>query len=81
MNNIGNRQARRAWDAACRKQIKNGGVFIAEIQHDPACLIYSKERVCTCNPDRVLKDDAGRVMARVENAGFFDPLEFAGVCL
>ncbi|WP_296762635.1 DUF3102 domain-containing protein [Sediminimonas sp.] len=35
----------------------------------------TRERLCNCNPDRVLRDDRGRVLARVEGAGFYDPLE------
>ncbi len=38
---------------------------------------WAAARLCGCNPDRVLKDHAGRVLARVEGAGFYDPLEFA----
>jgi starvation-inducible outer membrane lipoprotein len=75
----GNRQARRAWAAARKKHIQRGNVYHVEIQHDADCLIYSTERTCTCNPDRVLKDDRGRVLARVEGAGFYDPMELCGV--
>jgi hypothetical protein len=71
----GNRQARRAWAAARRKHIKRGHVYQIDIEHDPDCMIYSPERVCTCNPNRVLMDDQRRVLARVEGAGFYDPLE------
>jgi hypothetical protein len=79
MSNKSNRQARRAWAAARKKHIKRGHVYIAEIQHDPCCMIYSTARVCTCNAIRVLKDDRGRVLARVEGAGFYDPLELVEV--
>ncbi|MCC5974729.1 MAG: hypothetical protein JJT81_11835 [Rubellimicrobium sp.] len=75
----GNRKARRAWAAARKRHIRPGHVYIAEIQHDPDCMIYSTERTCTCNPTRILKDDRGRELARVENAGFYDPLEMAEV--
>jgi hypothetical protein len=75
----GNRQARRAWAAARKKHIRRGHVYHVEYRHDADCLIYSSERTCTCNPDRVLKDDRGRVLARVEGAGFFDPMELCGV--
>lgn len=74
----GNRKARRAWDAARKKHIKPGRVYHAEFQHDPCCMIYSPERVCTCNPHRVLMDEDRRVLARVEGAGFYDPLEMMG---
>ena len=73
-----NRKARRAWSAAQRKHMKPGRVCIAEIQHDEWCAIYSRARVCNCDPVRVLKDDRGRILARVAGAGFFDPLELAG---
>jgi hypothetical protein len=70
-----NRQARRAWAAACRKHIRPGNFYRVEFQHDAACLIYSRETLCNCNCDRVLMDDAGRMLARVEGAGFYDPFE------
>ncbi|MCM2561354.1 hypothetical protein M8756_00100 [Lutimaribacter sp. EGI FJ00015] len=69
------RQARRAWAAARRKHIKRGHVYHVQFHHDPACAIYSQERICCCNPDRILMDDRGRVLARVQGAGFYDPLE------
>ena len=75
MESTGNRQVRRAWDAARRKHIKRGRVYQIDFEHDPDCLIYSAARECTCNCNRVLKDDRGRVLARVEGAGFYDPLE------
>ncbi len=71
----GTRQARRAWIAARRRLIKRGNLYHVEFQHDADCMIYSRERVCTCNPDRVLKDAKGCTLARVEGAGAFDPLE------
>lgn len=70
-----NRQARRAWAAARRKHMKRGNVYIAEFQHDDRCAIYSRARICNCNPVRVLKDDMGRVLASVENGGPYDPLD------
>ena len=72
-----NRQARRAWAAARRKHIKRGNLYHVEIQHDPGCAIYTPDRLCNCDPHRVLKDDVGRVLVRVEGAGFYDPLELA----
>ncbi len=71
----GTRQARRAWLVARRRHIKRGNLYHVEFQHDPDCTIYSRERICTCNPVRVLKDTGGRTLARVEGAGAFDPLE------
>jgi hypothetical protein len=75
---MSNRRARRAWAAARRRHIKRGHVYQVEIQHDPDCLIYGPAKVCTCDPVRILKDDAGRVLARIEGAGEYDPLELAG---
>ncbi|MBF9059047.1 hypothetical protein HKCCSP123_07600 [Rhodobacterales bacterium HKCCSP123] len=75
----GNRQARRAWAAARKKHMKRGHLYHVEFQHDPDCAIYTRERLCTCNPHRVLKDEAGRVLARVEGAGFYDPTELMEV--
>lgn len=72
------RQARREWAAAQRKHIKRGNLYHVELQHDPGCVIYTRERLCTCDPHRVLKNDRGRVLARVEGAGEFDPLELMG---
>ena len=69
------RQARRAWAAARRQHIKRGRVCHLEFAHEPDCAIYTPERLCSCNPDRILRDDTGRVLARVEGAGAFDPLE------
>ncbi|MCZ4354848.1 hypothetical protein O4H61_20265 [Roseovarius aestuarii] len=71
----GTRQARRAWVAACRKHIKRGKLYHVEFQHDPDCMIYSHEQVCTCNSVRVLKDAQGRPLACIEGAGEYDPLE------
>lgn len=75
----GNRKARRAWAAARNKHIKRGRVFHIEFRHDPGCLIFSSERVCTCNPQRILKDDRARVLACVDGAGFSDPLDLTEV--
>lgn len=75
----GSRHARRAWAAARRRHLRKGRVYIVEFRHDSGCGIYTRERLCSCNPDRVLKDDSGKVLARVEGAGFFDPLELAEV--
>lgn len=72
------RQARRAWAAARRKHIRRGNLYHVEFQHDPGCAIYTTARLCTCDPHRVLKDDRGRELARVEGAGGFDPLELMG---
>ncbi|MEM9394395.1 MAG: hypothetical protein AAGA38_11085, partial [Pseudomonadota bacterium] len=55
---------------------KRGKIYHVEIRHDPECAIYTHARVCNCNPDRVLRDEGGRQLARVEGAGFYDPLEF-----
>lgn len=76
-----NRQARRQWAAARRKHIKRGNIYHVEFQHDATCTIYTPTRLCNCNPDRVLKDDRGRVLARVEGAGFYDPLELMGAAI
>ena len=70
-----NRKARRAWVAARRKHLKRGRVCFIDFEHDRNCLIYSPSRVCTCTCNRVLTDDEGRVLARVEGAGSYDPLE------
>ena len=75
---MSNRKARRAWAAAQRRHIRRGAVYHIEFQHDPDCLIYSPARVCTCDAVRVLKDDEGRVLATVEGAGPYDPLELTG---
>lgn len=76
---MSNRKTRRAWAAALRKHTRPGRVLHAEIRHDDACLIYSPARVCTCDADRVLRDDDGKVLAKVAGAGPFDPLEMTGV--
>jgi len=46
-------------------------------QHDDWCGIYAADALCHCNPHRILTDNQGRVLARVEGAGFYDPLEFS----
>lgn len=76
MKSKSKRQARRAWAKALRKHLRPGQVFFPEIQHDAWCAIYTRERCCNCDPIRVLKDDRGRELARVEGAGFYDPMEF-----
>ena len=73
------RTARRAWSAVMRKHIRRGRIYMVEFRHDPDCLIYSSARVCTCNPDRVLKNDQGKTLATVAGAGPYDPLEVTEV--
>ncbi|MEM6277626.1 MAG: hypothetical protein AAF714_11835 [Pseudomonadota bacterium] len=73
------RRARRAWAAARRRHMKPGRIVIAEFQHDPDCAIYTPARLCNCNPHRVLKDETGRILARVEGVGHFDPTELLEV--
>lgn len=75
---MSNRKARRAWNAAVRKQIRRRRVRYVEIRHDADCPIYSSVGVCTCNPDRVLMDEARTVLALVEGAGPYDPSEVIG---
>ena len=70
-----NRNARCKWKAAIRKHVKRSRLYYYEVQHDEWCGIYTSARLCNCDPVRVLKDDTGRVLARVEGAGFYDPLE------
>lgn len=74
----GSRTARRAWASALKRHVRRGHVYQVDIRHDPDCGIYTAARLCNCNPDRVLKDDKGRVLAEVAGAGFYDPLEFIG---
>lgn len=69
------RQARRAWAAARRKHIKRGQLYHIDFQHDPQCAVYTRERLCNCDPVRVLKDANHRILARVEGVGEYDPLE------
>ena len=76
---MSNRKARRAWSAAFHKHSRPGRVLQVEVRHDPACLIYTRARVCTCDPDRVLMDEHCKILAKVEGAGPYDPLEFAEV--
>ena len=70
-----NRKARRAWAAARRKHTKRGKLYHVEIQHDHNCAIYTPTQLCNCNPHRVLKDDQGRTLVRVEGADPYNPLE------
>lgn len=72
---MSNRRARRAWAAARRRHLKPGKLYHVEIQHADGCMIYSPAKVCTCNATRVLRDDRGRLLARVEGAGEYDPFE------
>lgn len=78
MTDQGNRAARRAWASAIKRHVKRGNVYQVDIRHESGCGIYTAARLCNCNPDRVLKDDKGRVLAEVAGAGFYDPLEFMG---
>lgn len=73
-----NLRARRAWAAALRKHLKPGHVYFPELQHDKWCAIYTPSQYCNCDPIRILKDDRGRVLARVDGAGSYDPLELIG---
>ncbi|MFD0982816.1 hypothetical protein [Tropicimonas aquimaris] len=68
------RHQRRKWRAACRRLIKRGNLYHYEVQHDPWCGIY-EGHPCHCDPVRVLRDDSGRALARIEGAGFYDPME------
>lgn len=70
-----NRKARRAWAAALRKHVRPGAVLHVEFRHDPDCAIYTQTRLCSCDPDRVLKDHSGRTLAHVEGAGPYSPFE------
>lgn len=70
----GTRRARRAWAAALKKHVKPGRTCFVEFRHDDWCAIYTSERLCNCIPHRVLKDDKGRLLARVEGAGCYDPV-------
>ena len=72
------RRARRAWAAALRKHRRRGRVLSSEIAHDDWCHIHGAERVCTCTPTRTLRDLRGRVLARVDGAGEYDPVEWLG---
>ena len=75
------RQARREWAAACQKHIKRGSFYNVEVRHDYECAIYTPMRLCDCNPDRILKDYEGRVLARVSGAGPYRPLEMVEASL
>ena len=57
--------------------MRPGTVTHTEVMHDDWCAIYTPERTCNCNPTRVLRDADWRELARVEGAGFYDPLESA----
>lgn len=72
-----NRQARRAWAAAMRKNVSHDApqTLIVNIRHEDGCGIRGPGHRCDCNPERVLLDAKGRVLARVEGAGPYDPFE------
>lgn len=72
------RKARRAWATALAKHCKPGTLVHIEFQHDPWCGVYLPERYCTCSPTRVLLDDKGGTLAKVDGGGPYDPLEFLG---
>lgn len=69
-------KARRAWKAALRKHAKPGRIVFVRLEHDGSCAPISADcTICTCMPDRILADEKGRELARVEEAGFYeDPL-------
>jgi hypothetical protein len=52
-----------------------GSVLRAEVQHEADCAIYTPDRICTCDSDRVVTDEHGRELVRVVGAGPYDPLE------
>ena len=74
----GNRKSRRAWAAAQKKYMRPGGLTHLQVKHDESCELLAGGYLCNCNPTRVLKDDVGRTLAVVENAGSYSPLEFLG---
>ncbi len=82
INNLKNSIARpaalaksHAFSAALDKHAHREGVLLVDIQHENNCLIFSAARVCTCSPDRVAKDERGKVLARLKDGDAFDPLE------
>ena len=74
----GSRKSRRAWVAAQKKYMRPGGLTHLYVKHDDFCELLAGGYLCNCNPTRVLKDDVGRILAVVENAGWYSPLEFLG---
>jgi len=72
----GSRKSRRAWVAAQKKYMRPGGLTHLQVKHDDFCELLAGGYLCNCNPIRVLKDDVGRILALVENAGSYSPLEF-----
>jgi hypothetical protein len=74
----GNRKSRRAWVAAQKKHMRPGNLTHLQVKHDDFCELLAGGYFCNCNPTRVLKDDVGRILAVVENAGSYSPLEFLG---
>jgi len=68
------RSARRAWKAAKAKHMKRGSVTLINICHDDWCGIY-KNHPCNCSPVRIICNKNGKELARVDGAGFYDPIE------
>ncbi len=76
---MNSRKARRAWTAARRRHIRCGHGNRVRFTPDPDCLTYSPARVCTCDAVQALHDEGSQVLATVEGAGPYDPLELLEV--
>ncbi len=74
----GKHNARHEWASALKRNIKCGSAFHVEIRHDNDCAIYGHTRRCSCDPDRVLRDATGNMLATVSGAGSYNLAEFVG---
>jgi len=64
-----------AWAAIVRDRHARGADSVIEIQHKDHCGVYLPLKVCTCRPNRTLRDETGRICARWDNGSSFHPSE------
>ena len=64
-----------AWAAIVRDRHAAGADSVISVQHDAHCGIYLPLKVCTCRPNRTLRDETGRICARWDNGPSFHPSE------
>ena len=64
-----NRHARRAFAAEMSKRLRTSGVTIVEVKHDDYCSLWRSSSQCDCNPQQLIKNADGKILAKLEGVG------------